>query len=148
MHLQRPARWRRHLLRFRWVSEQHRHPQPLVLGDCLMVGTLKVRVGSNWVPIGTARGDGALGIVAMGSTSKTAGTALPAGVDTPITNPLSVLLAVGRRYRIRTSVRALYISSGGPVATCLRFKSASGFLPAHDNWRVVSGMYDEMTCEV
>ncbi len=71
-----------------------------------MTGTLKVRVNGAWQPIGTARGDGALGVVGVGTTLGQVSVPAGAGV-TKVTGTLSVYLSTGRRYRVVYMMRAL-----------------------------------------
>jgi hypothetical protein len=82
----------------------------------------------------------ALGIVAVGSMVGQSGASIAAATLTPVSNPTSAFLAVGRRYRISGSVRATSAASGSAY---LRVTGPS-WLPQHDTWVVNSGSYDQI----
>ena len=101
-----------------------------------MVGTLKVRVGGAWGPVGTARGDGALGVIAaapvFGSTNMTS------GVMTAITPVVNVYLYSGRRYRLSCQLRAITSSTTGYNAKVYAGGVEQAWM---DQWFFSSGSY-------
>lgn len=123
-----------------------------------MVGTLKARVGGQWVPIlgsgqdaaNTARWNTSWGIIAVGSMKGQAPTLLNPNTYTPICNDLTVTLVSGRRYRVAFAVRAIQTQTNSPSQMNYRLRDNGAvyqerltfyggvYLHAGDDW-IVNG---------
>jgi len=111
-----------------------------------MTGTLKAKVGANWVPIlgsgvdaaNTARWNTSWGIVVMGSFPAGQMT-FPPSTAGDLTSPMNLTTVVGRRYRIAAVWRA--ISTAGVTSGSLAFSDNGSIVPG-DPWHWNSGNYD------
>ena len=117
-----------------------------------MTGTLKARVGSAWVPIlgagqeaaNLARWNTAWGRVGQSAVKA---TTLPAGApQLACTDPLTVTLTSGRRYRIKVVFRAIACSNKNGSASFALFDG--GFNTGlFDGWISVANNYGGGTIE-